>query len=277
MSQRYTAYNNVQATAWSFDSSQNWSVCGWVYPDVLNSGGGGDLFYSHPLATPSSANAIYLVYGYVANPVLRFRVGNGTTQLSYNHNITVGQWYHMALTYDGTTARAYVDGVEVTSLAIAMSALHDYAELGDFAFGSSIAELAQIKVWEGHALSPVELATEIAYWTPQTAPGDVYAWWQQDSGAPTLDSSGNSHTLSGPGSSNGLFTPPGQLAPASPNVAAVGDTVSNGVAVVRQRFRVQAVGNAASGSSAWVSTNVAPEPGGGSSFGGRARKRRGRR
>jgi len=277
MSQRYTAFTNVQASSWSFDSSQDWSLCGWLYI-VASTGGGGDLFYSHPLATPGSANAILLGYAHNGtNPTLRFRTGNGTAGLNHTENAVTGQWYHLALVYSAGTVIAYLDGVQVDTQSVTMSALHDYAEMGDFAFGPSTVELAQIKMWEGHALSPAELATEIAYWTPQTAPGDVYAWWQQDASNPTLDSSGNGHTLSGPGSANGSFTPPGALAPANLNVAAIGGATSNGAAVVRQKLRIQASGNAVAGSVAWVSTNVAPEGGGASSFGGRSRKRRARR
>jgi Concanavalin A-like lectin/glucanases superfamily len=277
MSQRYTAYTNVTAAGFALDPSGGWSVCGWIYL-VASSGGDGDLFYVEPTATPGSAYAIRLGYSHNgSDPTLRFRSGDGTNQLDHTEVVAVGQWFNMAITYDGTTARAYVDGVEVDSQTMTMSGSYDAMDMGDFAFGSSTVELAQIKVWEGHALSPSELATEIAYWQPQTATGDVYAWWQQEAADPTLDSSGNSHTLSGPGSANGSFTPPGQLNPTNPIVAAVGDTVSNGVAVVRQKLRVQASGNAVAGSVAWVRTNVAPEGGGASSFGGRSRKRRSRR
>jgi hypothetical protein len=277
MSQRYTAYTNVTAAGFALDPSGGWSVCGWLYL-VADTGGDGDLFFVQPTATPGSAYAIRLGYSHNgSDPTLRFRSGDGTDQLNHTEVVTTGQWYNLAITYDGTTARAYVDGVEVASQTMAMSGTYDQCDLGDFAFGTTIVELAQIKVWEGHALSPAELATEILYWQPQTATGDVYAWWQQEAADPTLDSSGNGHTLSGPGTTDGSFTPPGQLNPSIPNVAAVGGSVSDGVAVVRQRLRVQAVGNSQSGSLAWVSTNVAPEGGGSSSFGGRARKRRGRR
>jgi hypothetical protein len=275
MSQRYSAFTNVQAAAWSFDTSQDWSVCGWLYM-VANSAGGGDLFYSHPTATPGSANAILLGYAHNGtNPTLRWRTGNGTIGLNHTAVGVTGQWYHLALVYSAGTVIAYLDGAQVDTQSVTMSATHDYAELGEF--NTATSELAQIKVWEGHALTLGELAAEIAYWTPQTAPGDVYAWWQLEAAAPTLDSSGNSHTLSGPGSANGSFTPPGQFAPTNPSVAAVGSAVSNGVAVVRQRLRIQASGNAVAGSVGWVRTSV-PTPGGGaSSIGGRARRRRGRR
>jgi len=41
---------------------------------------------------------------------------NGTTYLNSSIVMNLGQWYHVALTYNGTTARSYVDGVEVNSV-----------------------------------------------------------------------------------------------------------------------------------------------------------------
>jgi hypothetical protein len=277
MSQRYTAYTNVTCPTFALDPSSGWSVCGWLYI-VASIGGDGDLFFVQPILTPGSAYAIRLGYSHNgSDPTLRFRCGDGTDQLNHTEVVTTGQWYNLAITYDGTTARAYVDGVEVASQTMTMSGSYDQMDMGDFAFGTATVELAQIKVWEGHALSPSELATEIAYWTPQTAPGDVYAWWQQEAVAPTADSSGNGQTLSGPGTTDGSFTPPGQLNPTNPNVAAIGGTTSDGVAVVREKLRIQAAGNTVAGSYAFVRTNVAPEGGGATSFGGRSRKRRSRR
>jgi len=277
MSQRFTSGTVVTAAAWSFDTSQNWSVCGWLYL-VSSSAGGGDLFFSVPSATPGSAFSIRLGYDHNGtNPTLRYRAGNGTTILNHTANGATGQWYHMAITYDGATARAYLDGSQIASQTVTLVDTQNTTDFGDFSGGTAAAEFAQLKVWNGHCLSVGELADEMAYWAPQTAPGDVYAWWQFDASDPTLDSSGNSHTLSGPGTANGSFTPPGQLNPAVQNVAAIGGATSNGLAVVRQKQRVQASGNSVAGSIAWVRTSVPTIGGGASLLGGRSRKRRNRR
>ena len=271
MSQRYTNYTNVDADSWAFDVGQPFSVCGWLYYVAAGGGGGGDLFYSEEWTVSS----LRLGFDYNAGPALVW----ATNSVNHAEAVSLGQWYHMALTGDGTTVRYYLDGVEVGNVAATLSGTHTLSDLGDFGNGLSVVELAQIKVWQGHCLSPSELATEIAYWTPQTATSDVYAWWQLDASDPTLDSSGNSHTLSGPGTANGTFTPPGQLnpPPAVQPVAASGGATSSGAAVVRLRMRVQATGNAVASGTAWVSTNVAPAGGSASSFGGRSRKRRNRR
>jgi hypothetical protein len=278
MSQRFVSGTTISAASWSLNTAHNWSVCGWLYV-VSSSGGDGDLFYSAPAANPGSAYSIRLGYSYNAgSPTLRFRTGNGTTVLNYTQDpVSAGQWYHLALTYDGTTARAYLDGSQVASQVVAMVDIHDTNDLGAGA-GSVTAEYAQLKFWDGKCLSVGELAIEMAYWAPQTAPGSVYAWWQFEAAAPTLDSSGNSHTLSGPGTANGSFTPPGSLNPPTFNVNAIGNTVSNGTAVVRMRQRVQASGNTVSAGRAFIRTSVPSAAGGGDGpMGGRARLRRQRR
>lgn len=275
MSQRFTAYTHVTATGFALDPSLQWSACGWLY---LIASSDGDLFSVQPSATPGSAYAIRLGYAHNGlNPTLRWRAGDGTSQLNHTEEIAIGEWHHLALTYDGTTARAYMDGALVDSQAMSMSGSYDSVDIGDFAFGSSTVELAQIKVWEGHALTVGELADEMAYWTPQSSPADLYAWWQLENAAPTLDSSGNARTLSGPGSSNGVNTPPGQLEPESLDVAAVGGTTSSGAAVVSIKLNVAASGGTLSAGYGWASTSD-PTPRGSSELsGGRARLRRGRR
>ncbi|MEM7133170.1 MAG: Ig-like domain-containing protein [Chloroflexota bacterium] len=46
----------------------------------------------------------------------RVRVGGTTTTLVANSgNLSVNQWYHAAMTYDGSTLRLYLDGIEVGS------------------------------------------------------------------------------------------------------------------------------------------------------------------
>ena len=52
--------------------------------------------------------------------VLRFRLKTGgitDTLIAGSGNLSVGQWHHVAATYDGALMRLYLDGVEVGSLA----------------------------------------------------------------------------------------------------------------------------------------------------------------
>jgi hypothetical protein len=43
--------------------------------------------------------------------------GSGAKRLTFN-SYTKNEWHHYALTYDGTTARSYKDGVESTTVTV---------------------------------------------------------------------------------------------------------------------------------------------------------------
>lgn len=274
MSQRFTSNTVVSASAFALNPAVGYTVCGWIY-NVSNAGGDGDLFFAGQSAAPGVSRAIRL--GYASGPALRWRSGDGTNLLNETDEVVNGDWSFMAISYDGAVARAYLDGNEIASKAMLMTGSYDTVTIGA-ALGTSVVELAQIKVWQGVALTPSQLALEQLFWRPQTALNKLYAWWQLDAAAPTADSSGNNRTLSGPGSANGSFTVPGQLDPDRPNVAAVGDTRSSGTAVVRLRMRVSAVGNTVTDGRAFVRTSVIAAAGGGDSpVGGRSRMRRSRR
>lgn len=269
MSQRFSTFGNVSAAAFALDPSAGWSVCGYIY-QVSNTAGVGDLVYIEPSANPGAAYAIRIGYDFSGGPTLEFRAGDGADLLTHTAPAVTGQWYHCAITYDGTTARAYLDGALVASQTLAMSgSSYNTVALGDF--GTATVELAHVKVWEGYALGPDEVALEAAYWPPQSSPADVYAWWQLDAAAPTADSSGNSHTLSGSGSADGSFTPPGANAY---NVAAVGTSGGAGTAAGTETSTVVATGASAGAGRAHVSTTVPTAVGGPSAVGGRGRGRR---
>jgi hypothetical protein len=93
---------------------------------------------------------------------------NGTTLYGggYGDDVSIanfwetGVWHHVALTYDGVTARLYADGVEVASAAKAWNLIKSHARLGQ-----QVNELNEF--WDGavddvriynHALSPAEVA-----------------------------------------------------------------------------------------------------------------------
>jgi hypothetical protein len=80
--------------------------------------------------------------------------------VSANGFWTIGVWHHIALTYDGVTARLYADGVEVASAAKTWNLVRSQARIGqqvnalsEFWAGS----IDDVRVYS-QTLSPAEVA-----------------------------------------------------------------------------------------------------------------------
>ena len=87
----------------------------WVYPTVisvnqaiLGKGDGGSTGGGYNFVIYSSNYPSFWIYD-----------GTGNLQnLSFNVGISANQWYHLVYTYDGTTAKAYVNGIYKNSLSV---------------------------------------------------------------------------------------------------------------------------------------------------------------
>jgi len=87
------------------------TVEAWVDYDSLANN---DMIIQHG----DSTNRGWAIWNY--NNALRFQIGDGTgdywTNLAYaDSNLSTGQWYHIAGTFDGSTGKLYVNGSEVDS------------------------------------------------------------------------------------------------------------------------------------------------------------------
>jgi len=83
----------------------------WVKPASLPFSGWGQIAgkYHDP-------NKIgYAIYTYDAMSYLRMVLGNGTRYELDSPNLVEGQWHHAALTFDGSTSRGYLNGIEFAS------------------------------------------------------------------------------------------------------------------------------------------------------------------
>ena len=97
-----------------------------------------------------------------ANNIIRFFVNTYGNNLSAT--LTLNTWNHVVATYDNTTMRLYVNGVEVSNLPysnpIVNSATSDPLRVAYDATGDDeyIGSVDEVKVWDS-VLSPIEIST----------------------------------------------------------------------------------------------------------------------
>lgn len=86
--------------------SGSFSIETWVKPGVTN----GNIQTIFSKRNPSS-----LTDGYdlrIVNNIISFNWNNGNS-ITSNYSVTTGRWYHVAVTFDGTSYNLYIDGVSV--------------------------------------------------------------------------------------------------------------------------------------------------------------------
>ena len=197
---------NSSASLSSFDSFSNsapWTVMTWRRSITLG-----------------AAQAIYVEFGGGSDSLslgvqtgspgtLRLRLIDtpGTTIIDYT-TTDDGLWHHMAIAFDGTTARAYLDGALVASGNPTLTGTWGQRQWGGGPAG--LTEYAHTKIWAGAALSTSDITRESVYYTPSSFLSSLYAWWQLSWQNVTLDSSGNGHTLTDNSSLEAQTESPGQ-------------------------------------------------------------------
>ena len=85
------------------------SMCGWGKTDTVASG------YRWMAAYGSAATGQAMFIGLNASTLVAG--GYGGDDVTVTNTWQVGEWFHVGLTYDGTTARAYLNGREIGSAA----------------------------------------------------------------------------------------------------------------------------------------------------------------
>jgi Concanavalin A-like lectin/glucanases superfamily/IPT/TIG domain len=84
----------------------------WVYPLGASPPGS-----TRCIVRRDDGNATYSLYFYLsaANPAFHFRTSVGIQGVLSTSTVPIGEWTHLAATYDNATARIYMNGVELAS------------------------------------------------------------------------------------------------------------------------------------------------------------------
>ena len=103
------------------DGAEPRSLCAWAKTDSVSAG------WKWIAAYGSAGTGTAMFIGLTGTDLY----GGGYADDIFVTNFwEVGVWHHIALTYDGTTARLYADGVEVTSAAKAWNLIRGRAHIG---------------------------------------------------------------------------------------------------------------------------------------------------
>jgi carboxyl-terminal processing protease len=137
------------------------------------------------------------------SPAVEFSVGSGAGLLRVPFGFETNKWYYLAGTYDGTTARVYVNGAEVGSEPLSGSLHIDSSPLfvgcgdpnysnGEYFNGASDA----IRIWS-QARSPAEIRADASAKLQEKEPGLVADWDFEDGTARDTSGHGNDGRLQG--------------------------------------------------------------------------------
>ena len=191
-------------TGSSINLSYPISLSVWAYPTYTN--GTGLQAFAKFISQPTTINAdpwnIYSLGSDNSSParlsasISTGSASSGITLLSTT-TITANTWYHVAMTYDGTTFRIFVNGKEENSVSTTLalgtsSASAAFGALRDqepFTNNFFLGRLDEARIYN-RALTPAEIAA-LYNWAPGPA-----GWWKLDenSGSSPADSSGNSQS-----------------------------------------------------------------------------------
>lgn len=165
------------------------TVSFWLYIDVdLNASG-----WLFTLADGTLANYLVLVLGADGTQLLIF----SSAGFSAGVALTVGRWYHVALTKSGNTHTLYLDGVSVDTLTVALSFTTVFFLVGSNGTDYLNGRMEAMKLWTA-ALTAAEIAAE-QWQTIPTRGANVYAWWPLLEASDITDKSGNGNTFTAGG------------------------------------------------------------------------------
>lgn len=121
------------------------TLAGWFYAGT-GTGGGGGSGWGRGSEVGQAYRISYRSDG--ANGLIALRDRSGVNQISTGFTLTLGQWYHAAITYNGTTAELFVNGVSVGTYANTLGANWSRLTFGANATGSDFTSAVdELGVW----------------------------------------------------------------------------------------------------------------------------------
>ena len=177
-----------------FPNDNAWTVTTWLKPSSIAAGALNDRIIS-PRRDATSASAFIL--GVEADKLL-FWYHDGTTSNTTTHGfINTNQWYHAAVSYNGSDYKIYIDGVETSSITNTFSGFGT----GPVNLGAHIAgggdsyhgALDDTRIYD-RALTDAEILAIYNAGDPPAQPNDgLIGHWKLDetAGTTAADSSGN--------------------------------------------------------------------------------------
>ena len=144
-------------------------------------------------------NNIYTRFGDVTCEQNQFQAKIGSGKPQSITRFTANKWYHLALTYDGTNIRFYVDGVLDFTTPHALPG--EVFEMKEIGFANSVntaytlkGSISELRVWSV-ARSQAEISNNMYVVSPQTPRLEVY--WKCNEGSGTIIKDYSSHQRDG--------------------------------------------------------------------------------
>jgi fibronectin type 3 domain-containing protein len=159
----------------SLDLTTAMTIEAWVRPTTIGN-------WRTVLLKEQSGNLVYALYSNVTPgnvPAVELHVGGTLRSLNGTTALPSGTWSHLAATYDGSSARLYVNGTQVSQLAASGSITTSTGALrigGNNVWGEWLAgQIDEVRVY-GRALSAAEIQNDMLLSiTPDTTAPTVSA------------------------------------------------------------------------------------------------------
>ena len=142
------------------------------------------------LTTTLTNTAARILIGNTSQITFSYRNGGGTlTDFYTGTGLAVNTWYHAVLTYDGTTYKAYIDGVQVGTATNTFAGFSTgTAYIGWLSGGNYFdGNICDARVYDGRALSSYEVTALYNSGVPRTDNELFFSGWTVDWLVPSED------------------------------------------------------------------------------------------